>query len=365
MRTHRHHFGIICLLLMAAGIFVSPAPTLAERGGRKFYIQHNLVSDSPGLAPRTDPNLVNPWGLAAGDDTALWVNDEATGVSTIYAGNGRPAPLVVTVPPAAGGRDPSSPTGIVYSEAGDTDPSAFVVSGPLGTAPSVFIFDTLGGTISGWNPTANRTASIVVVDNSNAGAAYTGLAIIDDHLFAANFGAGTVEIYDKSWQLVGTFTGPNIPAGYSPFGIQAINGEVFVAYSVKSGDDELPGEGLGIVDVFAEDGTFLRAFAEFGPLNAPWGMALAPRNFGVFSNAVLVGNFGDGRINAFNASTGEFLGPLMANRNEPIEIEGLWGIIFGNGDQSGKSNRLYFAAGINDEENGLLGWIGSRGNAQQ
>lgn len=364
MRTHQHRFGIICLLLLVAGIFVSPVPTRAERGGRKFYIQHNLVSDSPNLAPRVDPNLVNPWGLAAGDDTALWVNDEGTGVSTIYAGNGKPAPLVVTVPSSAGSRDPSAPTGIVYSEAGDTDPSAFSVTGPLGTAPSVFIFDTLGGTISGWNPTADLAAAIVVVDNSTSGAAYTGLAIIDDHIFAANFGAGTVEIYDKSWQLTGSFTGPNVPAEYSPFGIQAINDEIFVAYAVKNGDDELPGGGLGIVDVFASDGTFLRAFAEFGPLNAPWGMALAPQNFGVFSNAVLVGNFGDGRINAFNASTGEFLGPLLANRGEPIEIEGLWGIIFGNGGQSGKSNRLYFAAGINDEENGLLGWIGTRGNTQ-
>jgi len=203
-----------------------------------------------------------------------------------------------------------------------------------------------------------------VADRSATGAVFTGLAISDeasgDRLFAANFAGREIDVFDGTFQFVNSFTDPNMEAGYAPFNVQAIGDRLFVAYAVIGDDgDEVKGAGLGIIDVFDFDGNVVQRFASHGELNAPWGMALAPRNFGKFSNALMVGNFGDGHISAFNMTTGAFLGQLTEKNGKEIEIEGLWGIAFGTG---AKSNTLFFAAGIDDEQHGLLGAIQKVGN---
>jgi uncharacterized protein (TIGR03118 family) len=357
---------LLSAVLLATATLATPAVVGADRG-RNGYTVHKLVSDDASLAPRTDSNLVNAWGIAQGDDTAIWVNDAGTGVSTVYRGNGRPvpssaSPLVVTIPGPSGSTDASSPTGIVYNELADAEPTAFAVSSGGNTGPSEFIFVTEDGTISGWNPSVDLTHAILVVDNSGSDAVYKGLAIIDDHIYATNFESGLVEEYDASFAPAGTFTDPGIPADFAPFGIRAIDDMLYVTYAKRDGDDDLPGPGNGFVDEFSPDGTLIAQFAAHGTLNSPWGLALAPNNFGQFSNALLVGNFGDGTINAFDAATGEFLGQLSNNQGAPIVIDGLWGLLFGTGAQGAKPNTLYFTAGPSDEEHGLFGRITTRSN---
>jgi uncharacterized protein (TIGR03118 family) len=361
MNGERRTLWLLAVVFLFAVAQTDPIAA-GPKHGRTFYIVHNLVSDVPGVAPVTDPNLVNAWGIAAGDDTAIWVNDNGTGVSTIYNGDGTASSLVVTIPGPAGSTDASAPTGIVYNELAEEDENAFVVTSGDLSGPAIFLFDTEDGTISGWNPTVDRTHAINVVDNSSSDAVYKGLAIIDDHLYATNFTSGLVEIYDSNFEPAGTFTDPSIPADFAPFGIQAIDDLLYVTYAKKDGDDDLPGPGNGFVDVFTADGTLDHQLAAHGTLNSPWGLALAPRNFGVFSGAVLVGNFGDGTINAFDPATNEFLGQLKDNRGATIAIDGLWGLLFGNGTHDTKRNVLYFTAGPDDEEHGLFGAIGSRSN---
>jgi uncharacterized protein (TIGR03118 family) len=344
-------------------IALSSGPAAGGAGRAQGYVRQDLVSDQPGLAPRTDPNLVNPWGIALGDDTAIWVANNETGTSTIYLGNGRPAPLVVQIPAAAAGH--GTPTGIVYHEAeeGEGEDEFIVSAGPAGpSGPSVFIFASLDGTISGWSPVADQTHAIVGV--TRPGAVYTGLAIAgtDDgsRLYAANFPNATVDVFGEDFNYLMSFGDPQL-AGYGPFGIQEINGQIFVAFAKIGEEEEETGPGLGFVDVFDVDGNLVRRLVSQGALNAPWGMALAPSRFGAFSNALLVGNFGDGRINAYDAATGAMLGTLADKHGTPIEIEGLWGIAFGNGThEGGKENTLFFAAGIDDEEHGLFGRITTR-----
>jgi uncharacterized protein (TIGR03118 family) len=323
-----------------------------------------LVSDLPGMAPRTDPNLVNPWGISIGDDTAVWVANNETGTSTLYRGNGRPVPLVVEIPSA--GAEHGTPTGIVYHETEDEGEDEFVVSaGPDGpSGPSVFLFANLDGVISGWSPVADQTHAIVGVQTP--GAVYTRLAIAEteagSRLYAANFPNAVVDVFDAEFNHVASFSDPSL-AGFGPFGIQEINGQIYVAFAKIGEEEEETGPGLGYVDVFDTDGNLVTQLAAQGALNAPWGMALAPRNFGLFSNALLVGNFGDGRINAYDPATGEFLGTMSDHRGDPIEVEGLWGIAFGNGTKDGgHANTLFFAAGIDDEAHGLFGRITTRGN---
>jgi uncharacterized protein (TIGR03118 family) len=346
---------------------------LAAAHAQGFYQQTNLVSNLTGMAPFTDTHLRNPWGLSSGPTTPWWVADNGTGVSTLYTGRGRPfppvAPLVVIIPPPAGSpkRTTAAPTGMVFNSTPD-----FVISQGSQSGPSLFIFATEDGTIAGWNSQVDQTHAILTVDQSAARAVYKGLAIGNTAagpvLYAANFYAGTIDVFDQHFQptsLAGSFTDPNLPPppsgqpGFVPFGIQNINGHLYVTYALQDAaqHDDVAGPGNGFVNVFDLEGHFLQRFASQGPLNSPWGVALAPSDFGPFSEAVLVGNFGDGRINAFDPSTGAFLGPLADHQGSPLTIEGLWALAFGNDQLAGKHNELFFTAGIHEEADGLFGTI--------
>jgi uncharacterized protein (TIGR03118 family) len=339
---------VFCLLLFAAATTPGFAP------GR--FTQIDLVSDQPGLAPNTDPNLVNPWGIAKGPTSPLWVADEGTGKSTIYTGNGTPLSLVVTIPPASG-TGQGTPTGIVFN-----DSAEFVVTNGTASGASVFIFASLDGAITGWSPGVDLNNALI--GTTRNGSVYTGLAIANTltgkRLYAADFANGVVDIYDGTFTYLSSFTDPTLQAaGYGPFGIQTIDGQVFVTFAVIGDEgEEEPGPGLGYVDIFETDGTFVRQLAAQGPLNAPWGLAQAPGGFGNLRGAILVGNFGDGRINAYNKVTGAYLGAVVDQFGFPLENEGLWGITFGNGTANGGAkNALFFAAGIEDETHGLFGKI--------
>jgi uncharacterized protein (TIGR03118 family) len=333
-----------CGTAAAALLTLSAAPAMAN------YIQENLVSSVPGMATFTDSELKNQWGITRSGGSPWWVSDNGTDKSTLYDGNGvKRLNTIVSIPGLA-------PTGVVNN---NTAPSSTSFTIPAG-AKSRFIFSDENGHIDAWS--GGGSAVIVA---STPDASYKGLAIganaSGDFLYAANFAAGKVDIFNSSFSLtslVGNFSDPNLPAGYSPFGIQNINGNIYVAYALKEigGDEEQPGPGLGIVSVFDTNGNFIRRVAAGGTLNAPWGLTLAPDNFGPFSGDLLVGNFGDGTINAFDPLTDAFEGQLK-NAGGVISISGLWGIGFGNGGNAGPVNALYFAAGIDDEREGLFGRI--------
>lgn len=327
------------------------------------FNQTNLVSDIPGTATTTDPNLVNPWGitLGLGANTGLWVSDNGSGNATTYNASGAPtplgAPLTVNIPAPGGGT--SKPTGIATN--GTT---GFVISSGGNTAPSIELFSTEDGTIAGWNSNVDPTHAVIAVNKSASGAIYKGLAIgfnaSGAFLFATDFHAGTVDVFDQNFQPVNIpngFRDNKIPLGFAPFGISAINGNLYVTYARQDEDkeDDVPGPGQGFVDIFDTHGRLIERFISRGELNAPWGMAWAPfEGFGEFKNALFVGNFGDGTINAFDFDSGEFLGKVNDASGNPIVISGLWGLQFGLTFQ-GQLNTLYFTAGIEDEEHGLLG----------
>ena len=320
-----------------------------------------LVSDVPGAAAQTDANLVNGWGVAFNPTGFVWVADNGTGKSTLYDGNGVPQSLVVSIPPGAAGD--ALPTGIVFSGGAD-----FVVGANGLSGPSRFIFVSQAGTIAGWAPNVDRTNAITVVDGAVTGKSYLGLALAaagtGNRLYATDFHNRVVDVYDGSFApvaLPGAFTDPALPAGYAPFGIQALGGRIYVTYAQQdAGGDEVKGAGLGIVDVYDTAGALIRRLVTGGPLNAPWGLALAPADFGTFSNALLVGNFGDGRINAFDANTGAFLGTLSDANGNPIVVDGLWGMAFGNGLSNQGTSTLFVAAGPSDESHGLYARIDKR-----
>ncbi len=323
------------------------------------YSQTNLVSDIPGLAATTDPNLVNAWGIAFSSKSPVWIADNGTGLSTLYTGAGNIVPLVVTVPPPSGGSG-SAPTGIVFNGAGGFTVTENGVSGG-----SVFIFATEDGTISGWSPGVNLHNAILAVDNSNGGtgAVYKGLAIgaasSGTFIYANNFRSGWVEMYDSTFTWVKNFTDPNLPPGYAPFGIQNINGKLYVTFALQNAakHDDIAGPGHGFLDVFDLDGNMLKRLISHGELNSPWGLAQAPVNFGKFSGDLLVGNFGNGHINAFRISDGAARGHMLKPTGQTLEIQGLWGLAFGNDAAAGPSNTLLFTAGPNDEADGLFGSI--------
>jgi uncharacterized protein (TIGR03118 family) len=330
------------------------------------YAQTNLVSDQAGVAPVTDANLVNAWGLARSATSPWWVADNHTGVSTLYNGAGQPfpspTPLVVTIPPP-----PNSPLGAVSAPTGliFNATAGFVVGTGTASGPAVFIFDTEDGTISGWSPMANPTEAILVVDDSDSGAIYKGLASGSNaggnFIYTTDFHNGSVDAYDSTFaevELAGDFSDPSIPSGFAPFGIHNLNNSLYVTYAKQdeNKEDDVAGPGNGYVNVFDTNGHRLSRFASQGTLNSPWGVVLAPLNFGPFSGAVLIGNFGDGRINAFSAS-GAFLGQLATLSDTPITISGLWALGFGNGANAGSTTTLFFTAGPNDEEHGLFGMI--------
>jgi uncharacterized protein (TIGR03118 family) len=335
-------------------------------------VQTNLVSDIPGLAQFTDPNLVNPWGLAASPSGPFWVSNSGTGTSTLYNGLGQSeptgSPLVVSIPGSANSPGAmSTPTGTVFNGG-----SGFVISanGPSGS--SVFLFATADGLIAGWNPQVDPRHAVVAVDNSSSGAIYKGLALDTDStgrtlLIATNFATGKLDVFDDHFQLVGigaSFTDPNLPAGYAPFGIQNIDGNLYVTYAKQDAAkyDDVAGAGNGFLDVFTSDGVLRQRLVSQGPLNSPWGVALAPADYGEFSQDLLVGNFGDGRINVFEPNTGRFLGQLDDAQGNPITIDHLWGLEFGNGAGAGNTHTLFFNAGIDNEQHGLFGKLQSTQN---
>jgi uncharacterized protein (TIGR03118 family) len=333
------------------------APALADG----YYKQRNLVSDGTIPAAHVDPNLVNGWGVAFNPFGFVWVSDAETGVSTLYDGNGVVNPLVVAIPSptmATGG----APTGIVFNGS-----NGFVVASGALSGPSRFLFATEQGVIAGWAPNVDLTHAIRAVDRSATGANYKGLALSGDGttqlIYATDFFHARIDVFDSAFQPVvlpqGRFVDRGIPAGYAPFGIQAINGDLYVTYAKQDASmtDEERCAGCGYVSVFKPDGRFVRRIASRGVLNAPWGLALAPAAFGTFHNALLVGNFGDGKIHAFGPVSGTHLGNLRRRDGHSIRIDGLWGMQFGNGLQQQPVDTLFFAAGPDDEEHGLYGRI--------
>jgi uncharacterized protein (TIGR03118 family) len=311
------------------------------------YQLTNLVSNQIAWAKHIDPLQVNGWGLARSSGGPFWVSDQGSGWSTIYNGQGVKQGLEVLIPAAGAG--PGQPTGIVFNGTGE-----FPVQG----WSAFFIFATLDGTISGWAPQSNPNAAIIAVNNSAAGASYTGLAITNrasgNMIYAANLAKNVVEVYDGNFNLVNTFTDSTLPPGYAPFGIADIGGLVYVAFAQA---DEAPG---GYVDIFQEDGTLVKTLASGAPLNQPWGFAVAPSNFGPLSNALLVSNnTNSGTINAFNLQTGQLVGTVKDTSGKNIFIDQLWGIAFGGGTANdGATNQLFFTAGPHNNLAGTFGVIG-------
>jgi uncharacterized protein (TIGR03118 family) len=345
-------------LSLALGLATSSAVRADQRG---LYQQRNLVSDGFVTADHPDGNLVNPWGIAFNPFGPVWISDNGKGLSTLYDGAGNPQTLVVTIPPAAGAAS-ANPTGIVFNGS-----NGFVVTKGQLSGPAKFIFATEDGVIAGWSPTVDLTNAQLVKDNSPAGAVYKGLALSaggnGSLLYATDFHNNKIDVWDSGFVPValpaGAFEDPAIPANFAPFGIQAINGNIYVSYAMQDADrhDDVKGRGLGYVDVFDPNGALLDRVASRGRLNAPWGLALAPAGFGAFSNTLLIGNFGDGRINAFDHGTGQFVGQLRGADGHAIEIDGLWGMAFGNGFAGQPVNTLFFTAGSGDEAHGLYGRI--------
>ena len=331
----------------ALALFSSPFVTEAQTA----YQQSNLVSDIPGLANRTDPNLVNPWGISFSPTSPMWVSNAGTGTSTLYATGGVPQAMVVTVPNPAGGL--ASPTGQVFN-------------GGTAFNSDRFLFATEEGTIAGWRGGLGTTAE-TLLNRSSFGAIYKGLAIstiaTSTYVYAADFHNNHIDILASGGApaLSGSFIDPTLPAGFAAFNIQNLAGKLYVTYAMQDADaeDDVAGPGLGYVSIFDLNGVFQQRLISGGALNAPWGVALAPAGFGPLGGDLLVGNFGDGRINAYNPLTGTFVDTLRDSTGNPLVNRGLWGITFGNGGNGGDLNTLYFAAGIQREEHGLFGSIGA------
>jgi uncharacterized protein (TIGR03118 family) len=332
------------------------------------YVATNLVSDLPAAnnlsgSSNTDPHLVKGWGVAFNPRGFVWVTNNGTSTSTLYDGSGTPQSLVVVIPPGAAAS--AMPTGIVFN--GHQD---FMVTENGMSGASAFIFAGQAGTLSGWSPGVDMTHAVTVFDDGGAGTVYTGLALASqgtsDVLYAADFHHATVDMFNSNFTKVsvaGSFVDPALPPGYAPFGLQAIGGLIYVSYARQDAlaRNEVAGAGLGIIDTFDTAGHLVkRLITAGGALNAPWGMAMAPAGFGPFSNALLVANAGDGKINAFNPTTGALLGTLSTMDGNPIMIDGLRGIAFGNGINSQPSNTLFFAAGPGGGIHGVYGRIDNR-----
>jgi uncharacterized protein (TIGR03118 family) len=348
--THR-----LCAAAVLALAFASAS------AADSVYARRNLVSDGTIPAAHTDPNLINGWGVAFNPYGFVWVASADGGVSTLYDGLGNPQPLVVQIPSPTMGIG-GNPTGIVFNGSDN-----FVVSRNGISGPSRFIFATEQGVIAAWSPAVDLTHAIRMVNNAASGAVYKGLAIGANGsiqlLYAADFRNARIDVYNTAFHRqglpTGAFVDPYLPPGYAPFGIQAINGDIYVTYARQNADknEEVTGPGLGYVDVYSPNGRLIRRVASGGALNAPWGVAMAPAGFGRFSNALLIGNFGDGRINAYEPVFSLPLGTLRDKNGKSIRVDGLWGIAFGNGLNTQPVNTLFFAAGPDDEEHGLYGRI--------
>ena len=314
-----------------------------------------LTSDITAVGPNLDAHLVNPWGMSIAPSGAWWISDNATGLSTLYDGNGVPQSLVVTIPPAQSGNT-GNPTGTVYNPS-TTDFKIHNMVTP-------FLFCSEDGTISGWYV---GTTAFIALNNSSSGAVYKGMALASagghNYIYVANFHAGTVEVYDGSYTAhtfsAGQFTDSSIPAGFAPFNVQAVGSNLVVTYAKQDAakHDDVPGPGNGYVDIYDTEGNLIRRLAHVLFLNSPWGVVQAPSNFSGFANDLLIGNFGSGLITAYNINTGAWIGNMLNVANLPVEINGLWGLAFGNGNGGGPTTTLYFTAGYFDENHGIFGMI--------
>jgi uncharacterized protein (TIGR03118 family) len=357
-----------------SGGMTSQSVTLMATGmgtAASGYTATNLVADIAGTsALHTDPNLKNPWGIVFGPATPVWVANNGTQTSTLYDGTGKvqPAAMPLVVKLAAG----FSPSGIVFNGSA-TD---FAVTSGSNSGAAQFIFSGEGGMIAGWTSAADPANAIVTYTDA-AGAVYKGLALANNgtanFLYATDFHNNKIDVFDSKFakQVPSTtsftFVDPMLPAGYAPFGIQAINNgtngaaQLYVAYAVQKAPDNHDnsnGPGLGLIDIYDANGAFVkRLVSPGGALNAPWGLALAPADFGTFKNMLLVGNFGDGKINGYDPSSGAFVGAISDANGTPLVVSGLWGIAFGNDNLSQPHNTLFFAAGINSEADGVYGRI--------
>jgi len=342
---------------------------------QQHYKQTNLISDIPGMAAVTDPNLKNAWGMSRSSGSPWWVSDNATGLTTLYTGAGaavalgQPCPAgtftnCVVVPSGDTKASPTgTPTGQVFNGTSD-----FELAPKM---PAFFIFVTEDGTISGWNPKVNGPSAVIMV-NKHSASVFKGVALatvkkpdssLANQLYVADFRKGRVEIYDGNFHPMplsdDAFKDDEIPAGYAPFNVQNIGGNIYVAFAEQDSQkhDDVKGAGHGYVDVFTTTGHLLLRLQHGNWFNSPWGMTQAPSDFGLFSHDLLVGQFGSGQILVFNPVTGAFRGTLNDASNHPINIDGLWDIAFGSGGTSGPATTLFFTAGLNDEADGLFGTI--------
>lgn len=348
------------LSITSFGLFSLATPLIAQQ----HYKQTNLVSDKQGLAAVTDPNLVNPWGMSRSSGSPWWVSDNGPGLTTLYNGAGSPAKLVVTVPTGDTNASPTgTPTGQVFNGTNDFQ----ITPGN----PAAFIFVTEDGTISGWNFGVNPTLAKIKV-NTFSKSVFKGVALATsttksgstaNFLYVADFRRARVAVFDTNFYRVemgeDAFQDEELPEGYAPFNVQNIGGDLYVAFAQQDSKkhDEVDGPGLGYVDVFSTSGRLLHRLQHGNWLNAPWGMTQAPSDFGAYSHDVLVGQFGSGQIAAYDPVSGRFKGLLNDANNNPITIDGLWDIAFGNDANAGPATTLFFSAGLNGEQDGLLGTI--------
>jgi uncharacterized protein (TIGR03118 family) len=365
-RSARRRTGMAAL---AAGAALAVVPFVAGTAQAQPVTFHetDLVSNRDDIPAQVhDATLQNPWGMSSSPTSPVWVSDNGADAATLYSS--QVPDLKVTLP---GGvtevaMEGGAPTGQVFNS--DPDPQHFVVHDPADpskAAKAAFVFATEDGTIDAWSPAVDVATAHTVVDNG-ANAVYKGLAMATTgdgatYLYAANFRSGRIEVYDSGFQpvaLTGLFTDFDMPASYAPFNIQALGGRLYVTYAQRDDGliDDVPGRGHGFVDVFETDGTLVGRLVTRGGLNSPWGLAIAPEGFGDLGGALLVGNFGDGRIHAYDAATGHPLGELRGDDGRPLEIDGLWGLMFGNGTTF-PADSLLFTAGPNEEADGLFGTL--------
>jgi uncharacterized protein (TIGR03118 family) len=374
MNRHRLVIAVAALAtVVAAAAFSGSARTASADNGiaGRSYVQTNLVSDIPGLAAHTDPNLKNPWGTSVGPGSPIWVSDNHAGLATLYDGAGNPQPRVVAIPapPSAGNGAVGAPTGQAFNTFDPTS-TDFVISKNGVSGPAFFLFATEDGTIEGWNPSVDNAHAVIAVDNSTAtdtagdvGANYKGLALVSTpngkFLYATSFRFGRIDVFDSHFDLVNSFTDPTIPAGFAPFGIHNIGGKLYVTFA-KQGpgkNDDAARPGNGFVDVFSPNGDLLQRLVSRGKLDSPWAVTLAPPTFGAFGGDILVGNFGDGRIHAYDPTTGAFQGELSRPGGAPVVIDGLWGLRFAPATPGAGPNTAFFTAGLNHEADGLFGTL--------
>jgi len=346
----------ITLFAAISALVLVAATPLAAAPPEGAYTVTPLISDVPGAAAVTDPHLVNGWGLTRSATSPWWVADNGTDLSTLYTGAGAINPLVVGVD--------GGPTGDVFAGV----PGNFLVAttASAALAPANFVFASEDGMIRAWR---GGSAAALVTAHGAPGAIYKGLAIAQPSpgsplLYAADFHNARVDMFNGAWQNVtpaDSFVDPMLPADYAPFGIQAIGTRVFVSYAQQDADaaDELAGQGRGFVDAYDLNGNLLTRVAQHGQLDAPWGIALAPPTFGRYAGDLLVGNFGDGQINAYEETASGFQhrGTLRSTSGGKLVIDGLWALEFGNAGSNGTPDTLFFTAGPNEEAHGLFGTI--------